>query len=54
MGQVLRVGVVVLPLVMFLAIFGNDIVEYFQGTAGGATEAGTTLEETAGESGFGN
>lgn len=54
METVLKVGVIVLPLVMFLAIFGNDISSYFQGRAGAANTSGTTLVNTVGTSGFGN
>jgi hypothetical protein len=54
MGTVLKVGVIVLPIIAFLAIFGQNIIEYFQDTAGTATNEGQTLVDTAGSSGFGN
>lgn len=53
MGTVLKVGVIVLPLIMFLAIFGQDIISRFSDNAGNTTSESDTLNSDATSSGFG-
>jgi hypothetical protein len=54
MGTVLRVGVIVLPLVAFLALFGQNIISYFVSGEEAATTEANELRDQAGTSAFGN
>ena len=52
MNKVLMTAVIVLPLVMFLAFFGDNIMQTFQGNAGDAQGAADDLKSTAENSGW--
>ena len=52
MNKVLMTAVIVLPLVMFLAFFGDNIMKTFQGNAGDAQGKADALKSTAGDSGW--
>ena len=46
MGKVLRIGVIALPIIMFLAIFGNQILIYFIETENDQIDAGNEMLDT--------
>lgn len=46
MGQVLRIGLIALPLVIFLVVFADDITQIFADRGGEANEAATGLTGT--------
>ncbi len=52
MEKVLMIGIIALPIVMFLAFFGDDIMQTFQDRAGNTASQGDSLESTAGSSGW--
>jgi len=46
-SPVLQVGVIILPLIVFLAIFGADIIEYFNSGEETMIDEGDALRDAA-------